>query len=154
MERHPVKSQRPLRVAGFGCRQHASLESLQAALAAALAYWSDRGEQPPLDALATASDKAAQLEPMAQALGLPLILLDRPILQRQRTPTESAASRCVTGTGSLAEAAALAAAGPGAVLDVPRCIAPDRNATCAIAQGIAQGIAQEIPQEFTQGAAS
>ncbi|ENO84722.1 hypothetical protein C666_16775, partial [Thauera linaloolentis 47Lol = DSM 12138] len=39
------------------------------------------------------------------------------------------------GCGSVAEAAALAAAGQGARLLAIRHISPDRSATCAIAQG-------------------
>ncbi|MHA6346914.1 cobalamin biosynthesis protein, partial [Roseivivax sp. CAU 1761] len=38
-------------------------------------------------------------------------------------------------TGSVAEAAALAAAGPGARLLGPRAVSPDGCATCALAQG-------------------
>jgi cobalt-precorrin 5A hydrolase len=39
------------------------------------------------------------------------------------------------GVGSVAEAVALAAAGPGARIVVARVISSDRMATCAIAQG-------------------
>ncbi|HRO16470.1 MAG TPA: hypothetical protein PLL33_15800, partial [Paracoccus sp. (in: a-proteobacteria)] len=42
--------------------------------------------------------------------------------------------RAAHGTGSVAEAVALAAAGPGARITTRRVVSPDRSATCAIAQ--------------------
>lgn len=56
-------------------------------------------------------------------------------LAAQPVLTRSAASQATYGTGSVAEAAALAAAGPGARLLSARLISPDRLATCAIAIG-------------------
>jgi cobalt-precorrin 5A hydrolase len=117
-------------VAGFGFRAGASLESLRAALALAQAG------APPVTHLATERAKAATLAPLARALCLPLAGVAADALAATTTPTESAASRKAHRTGSMAEAAALAAAGPGARLLCPRQISPDRMATCAIAQGI------------------
>ncbi|WP_333999341.1 cobalamin biosynthesis protein [Sphingomonas aurantiaca] len=57
-------------------------------------------------------------------------------LQRATTPTQSVASLAARRAGSVAEASALAAAGPGAQLLATRHISPDRMATCAIAQGL------------------
>ena len=58
-------------------------------------------------------------------------------LTAQATSTQSPASRASRGTGSVAEAAALAAAGPGARLLSPRVISADGRATCALAEGAA-----------------
>ncbi|WP_428512660.1 cobalamin biosynthesis protein [Roseovarius sp.] len=113
-------------VAGMGFTTRATRESFRDALART-------GGTP--DALATARDKADQLAPFARELGLPLHAVPPEELARQATQTVSAASLRARGTGSVAEAAALAAAGPGATLLAPRCISTDRMATCALAQG-------------------
>lgn len=110
-------------VAGFGFSTRATLESLRGALAAT-------GGRP--QALATLADKAPALAPLAEALDLPLIAVSGPL---PATETQSAASLSARGTGSVAEATALAAAGPGAYLLAPRAVSPDRLATCALAQG-------------------
>ncbi|KTF70627.1 cobalamin biosynthesis protein [Sphingomonas sp. HT-1] len=110
-------------VAGFGYRSGATLESLRAALALA-----QRGA-PGVTHVATVADKL----PLVVGLGLPTI--DVAELHAIETATRSAASLAARGTGSVAEAAALAAAGPGARLLVSRRISEDRLATCAIAQG-------------------
>lgn len=52
----------------------------------------------------------------------------------QPTLTESPAARAARGTGSLAEACALAALGPGARLRAPRAISADRMASAAVAE--------------------
>ena len=114
-------------VAGFGFREGASLPSLRAALAAAQAH------APPVSALATLTDKSTTLAPLATALGLPLIAVPAGALNGVETATRSAASLAKRRTGSVAEATALAAAGPGARLVAPRTISADRMATCAIA---------------------
>lgn len=116
-------------VAGFGFRCGATLESLRAALALA------QQGVPAVTHLATAQAKAMALAPLAEALGLPLVAIAADALAATPTHTQSTASRATHDTGSVAEAAALAAAGPGARLLCPRQISPDRMATCAIAQG-------------------
>ncbi|WP_370207078.1 cobalamin biosynthesis protein [Pararhodobacter marinus] len=113
-------------VAGFGFSTRATLASLQGALAAT-------GGAP--DALATLADKAPALAPLARAMGLPLHEVFGPLPD---TPTQSPASQRARGTGSVAEACALAAAGPGAYLMAPRVISPDGLATCALAKGNGQ----------------
>ncbi|KRS11926.1 precorrin methylase [Roseovarius atlanticus] len=113
-------------VAGMGFTKRATRESFQDAL-------TRTGGTP--DALATAEDKADQLAPFARELGLPLHAVPPEELARQVTHSTSAASLRARGTGSVAEAAALAAAGPGATLLAPRSISTDRMATCALAQG-------------------
>ncbi|MEK8028006.1 cobalamin biosynthesis protein [Pseudaquabacterium rugosum] len=148
-----------MRVAGLGFRQGAEMASLEAALKAALeaalkaalkaeleiaqkaarqTASAGAGAAPlRLDALATAARKAA--DPAAQALarrlGLPLLALSDEVLAAQTTLTESPRVRAHTGTGSLAEAAALAAAGPQGRLLGPRAVSPDGCATAAIAAG-------------------
>jgi cobalt-precorrin 5A hydrolase len=119
-----------MKVAGFGFRSAAS----QAALAEALAL---AGGAQGLTALATAQDKVAGLQAFAAGLGLPVIGLDRAVLETIETPTQSARVKARFGTGSLAEAAALAAAGPGARLKGKRCQSADGAATAAIAEGSA-----------------
>ncbi|GHC88435.1 cobalamin biosynthesis protein [Novosphingobium pokkalii] len=121
-------------VAGFGFRAAADQAALRAALALAQAQC--KSGQPRVTHLATAADKAPALAPLAQALGLPLLAIAAPALAGCATPTRSPASLRARGTGSLAEAAALAGAGPGARLLAPRCVSPDRTATCALATGI------------------
>ena len=119
----------PLIVAGFGFRRAARLPSLRAAFALA------QQGLPPVSALAAPEDKVPVLAALAEALGLPLIAISQHALEAALTYTHSSASLRVRATGSVAEAAALAATGPGACLITPRHISPDRMATCAIAQG-------------------
>lgn len=114
-------------VAGFGCRSEAGEQSLRAAFHA-------HGET--VTALATLMHKQAQLSPLAEAMRLPLILVEPSALAGIRTPTQSATSLAAYGTGSVAEAVALLAAGPGAELDATRLISPDGQATCALARGV------------------
>lgn len=115
-------------VAGFGFRTGASADSLRAALAAC-------GPVP--DLLATAAGKAdcAGLRALADEMGLNIHSVTTERLTAQMTLTHSPASQAAHGTGSVAEAAALAAAGPGARLIAVRQISPDRMATCAMAEG-------------------
>ncbi|WP_183622589.1 cobalamin biosynthesis protein [Novosphingobium sediminicola] len=114
-------------VAGFGFRSRATLASLQAALMAA------QEGLPPVTHLATAADKAPALTPLAEALGLPIATIEDEAIRTATTRTASPTSQKARGTGSMAEAAAMAAIGPGARLIRPRRISPDRLATCAIA---------------------
>ncbi len=116
-------------VAGFGFRGAADVAALRAALANA-----QRGH-PAVTALATAEDKLALVSHLAATMQLPVIGVSPAALQATSTTTQSTASIVARATGSVAEAAALAAAGPGARLLSSRTISPDRMATCAIAQG-------------------
>ncbi|MBB95192.1 MAG: precorrin methylase [Rhodobacteraceae bacterium] len=115
-------------VAGFGCRSAATLDSLRDALARA-----SGGRN--VDALATVADKARStpFRALARDLGLPLQAVPSPALADIPTPTDSPAARATRQTGSVAEASALWAAGPGARLIGPRVISADRLATCALA---------------------
>lgn len=112
-------------VAGFGFRAAAGGASLRDALARA-----SGGRAP--DAFAAPADKAATL---AAALGQPVIPVGPQALALAETLTRSARVAALRGTGSVAEAAAIAAAGQGAWLLGPRAVSADRLATCALAEG-------------------
>lgn len=116
--------------AGFGFRGEATSESLADALERA-------GAAETVTILATAADKAGApaFTSFAHTLGLPVHAIDAAAIARQDTATTSGASLAARGTGSLAEAAALAAAGPDARLIAPRVVSRDRMATCALAKG-------------------
>lgn len=116
-------------VAGFGFRAAATEGSLRAALTLAA--------DGPVDALATVEDKARApcLTALASSLGLPVVAIGAAQLRAVGTVTQSARVRAERGTGSVAEAAALVAAGEGARLLSPRRVSEDRLATCAVAIG-------------------
>ena len=116
-------------VAGFGFRGAATAASLRDAL-------ERTGRAAQVRLLATAADKAgtAAFRGLAADLGLPVQGVDSALLADQQTPTRSVASMAARGTGSVAEAAALAAAGPGARVLVFRRISADGKATCALAE--------------------
>lgn len=113
-----------MKVAGLGFRASASLAALRDALARAGAA----------DALATPQAKAdaPQIRALATETGLPLIAVD---VAGIATPTQSPRILATFGTGSVAEAAALAALAPGARIVQSRVTSTDGTATCAIAQG-------------------
>ncbi len=115
-------------VAGFGFRAGATLAALQDALARA-------GGPERVTHLATVAAKAEGLLPLAGALGLPVIAVAAGELPGQVVLTHSERVDALFGTGSVAEAAALAAAGPGARLWGPRVVSTNGTATAAIAEG-------------------
>ena len=124
-----------MRVAGLGFRRAASQAALTEVLGAALAVAGPAGAgDAPLDALATLPHKAqaAVVQAVALALGLPVRAVE---VAGQHTPTRSERITGAFGTGSVAEAAALVAAGPGARLIVGRMVSADGMATAAIAEG-------------------
>jgi cobalamin biosynthesis protein CbiG len=121
-------------VAGLGCRRGAPADAIAAALAAALHA---AGRTPAaLTALATSTAKATEpgLQALAAGLALPLTPLPEAALRAAAPACLTASPRvqALTGLPSLAEAAALAAAGPGARLLGPRQSA-EGLATCALA---------------------
>ncbi|MET9293019.1 Rv2231c family pyridoxal phosphate-dependent protein CobC [Streptomyces sp. NPDC003077] len=86
--------------------------------------------------LATVDGKADEpgVIEAARRLGVPLRTFPAEVLAAVPVPRPSALVAAVTGTPSVAEAAALAAAGPGATLLVPkRKSVPGGRATCAVA---------------------
>jgi cobalt-precorrin 5A hydrolase len=119
-------------VAGIGCRRSASAAAIEIAVAAALADAGLASHQ--LGALATAEFKSDEpgIAAAAQARGIPLILVAQRDLERAGgLATHSRRIARLMGVGSVAEAAALAAAGKDARLLLPRlALGP---ATCALA---------------------
>lgn len=115
-------------VAGFGFRATATVNSLQSALSRV------QGAHV-VEALAAPADKcsAPGLQGLSQRLNLPVLPISATVLQAQETQTRSAISQDHRNSGSVAEAAALAAAGPDATLIAPRQISEDRLATCSLA---------------------
>ena len=111
-------------IAGFGIRASASLDGLRVLLA-------DRH----VDALAIVADKADHPALVALAREIGKILLVVPIYELKPAQTSASYQPARYGKTSLAEATALAAAGPGAVLILPRIIAADGRATLALAEG-------------------
>jgi len=117
-------------VAGFGFRKAATADSLRDALARAAGKHK-------VTAFAAPEDKAQAscVRELAGEMAEKVHAVAPDDLSRQTTATEAPRVRAARGTGSVAEAAALAAAGPGARLLAPRSISADRLATCAIAMG-------------------
>lgn len=117
-------------VAGFGFRSGTTLAALQDALAKA-------GGAEGVTHLATLTAKAEGLRPLARALDLPVIALHPEALWEVPTLTHSDRVEELFGTGSVAEAAALVAAGHGSRLRGPRAVSADGTATAAIAEAAA-----------------
>ena len=120
-----------MRVAGLGFRTTADVASLRDVLQLA----SGTAGLSALDALATAEDKATApaLAALAAELGLPIIAVSLAQLSNQiAAPSPNVPTRY--GAHSLAEAAALAGAGPGARLTTGRTVASNKMATAAIAE--------------------
>ena len=122
-------------VAGIGCRRGTAAEEIEAALALALGrlgWTTDR-----LDAIASLAEKTEEtgLQTAAARLALPLIGVPKAALLEvtDRIAKVSARAEAAYGVPSVAEAAALAAAGEGACLLVPR--VATATATCAIVEG-------------------
>lgn len=125
-------------VAGLGFRAGCEVTSLRCALLAALKAACTAHGQPitiaHLSALATAADKAHHiaLRQLAAELQVPIHPIPLPALADQpAAPSAHVPERY--GAHSVAEAAALAAAGAGATLLGPRSISLDRMATAALA---------------------
>ena len=115
-----------MRVAGFGLRASATADDLAELLGGAK-----------VEAIALPSDKADHpaIATFAAMLGLRLIPVAPERLAEQTTPTLSPRQPPRYGTGSVAEASALAAAGPGARLILRRKVGAAGTATMAIAEG-------------------
>ena len=116
-----------MRVVGLGLRAAATLEGvhelfrqLQVMSASTLAVPAFRQAHPLVAGL--------------QAAGFRLVLIPEEMLLGVSTPTRSPRILARFGTGSLAEACAIIAAGPGARLVEPRVISADGCVTAALAQ--------------------
>lgn len=117
-------------VAGIGFRSGATV----AALTEALLIAEVRSE---VHATALATDHSKADSPvlcaLAATVSLPVLAVD---VAGVETHTQSARVKEMFGTGSLAEAAALVAAGPGAMLLGARVVSSDGAATVALAKGV------------------
>jgi cobalt-precorrin 5A hydrolase len=110
----------PMKVAGIGCRNDTPLEALIQAVAKVDA-----------DILAGIGIRAHLLEQLAQALDLPLQIVE---IAGIETPSQSPRIQALHATGSVAEAAALVAAGPTAKLTHQRIVSECGRITIAIAE--------------------
>jgi cobalt-precorrin 5A hydrolase len=124
---------------GVGCRIGCPAETIESLVRLALERVPDAA---PLG-LFTIEDKGGEagLAEAARDLGLDVVLLSRAALREQSpsVQTRSPSSESRFGVPSVAEAAALAGAGAGAVLLVPRIA--QHGATCAIAASRGDAIA-------------
>jgi cobalt-precorrin 5A hydrolase len=120
-------------VAGLGFRQGVTCAALADAIAKARAMTGDR----PISAIATHEAKSVHpsLQALALQLDLPVLAIEAAALSKVETETQSRRVASLYGTGSVAEAAALAAAGDGARLICARVVSEDGMATAAIAEG-------------------
>ncbi len=120
-------------VAGIGCRVGVSSVAVLTAIDAALTQF--RRERAEISALATGAAKHSEtgIIVAASTLGVPLHYVGAEALAEVRPGllTVSESSERTTGSPSLSEAAALAAAGKGARLLGPRVISG--HVTCALA---------------------
>lgn len=120
-----------MRIVGIGFRGGAAMSSLQDALTRAL----EASGGGTLDAIVTESAKsrAPVFRELAQALGVPGLGVRAEDMAGMITPSQSQRILDRFGTGSLCEAAALAAVGPEAVLVAARVVSGDGMATAAVA---------------------
>ncbi|SHE89360.1 cobalt-precorrin 5A hydrolase [Kaistia soli DSM 19436] len=120
-------------VAGIGCRKGAPQQDILAAIAQALQAAMLSPDR--LDLIATAAEKGGEegIAAAAAAFGCPLVLVPPGELKiaGEKAVTRSERVVALFAVPSVAEAAALAAAGDGAQLVAPRRVAG--MATCAIA---------------------
>jgi cobalamin biosynthesis protein CbiG len=118
-------------IAGFGCRRGCPAESIIAVLRRACALAGRCA-----DALAAPEFKAGEagLQEAAGRLGLALIMVEPASLAaaQARCVTHSVRAAQATGVASVAEGSALAAAGAGGRLILPRI--SGEGATCALAE--------------------
>ncbi|MEQ8295378.1 MAG: cobalamin biosynthesis protein [Nitratireductor sp.] len=121
-------------VAGLGCRRGVTAEDILAGLTAGMAEAGLSGKLPDMLATGTMKRDERAIGEAGARIERTVVLVDGPALAAVEPAlvTRSAASRKASGSSSLAEAAALAAAGPGAKLLAPRTIFG--AVTCAVAQ--------------------
>ncbi|MBB3142443.1 cobalamin biosynthesis protein [Halomonas organivorans] len=116
-----------MKVAGFGFRRSATLASLAEALERLEA------RHGPADRLAAAESMRPMVQTLGDTRGLEVLGVPDEALASAETLTHSPRSRRARGTGSVAEAVARLAAGPGSELLGPRLVSSDRCATAAMA---------------------
>jgi cobalt-precorrin 5A hydrolase len=119
--------------AGIGCKRGAPASDIEAAIRTALARAQIGADG--LDAIATMQAKSSEpgIRAVAETFGAAFIVVPELELTAAngRVETHSERVAALAGVGSVAEAAALAAAGPASKLIVPRLIVG--AATCALA---------------------
>jgi cobalt-precorrin 5A hydrolase len=120
-------------VAGVGCRRGASAPDIEAAIRASLERAGIASEALNLIATTAAKEGEAGIKAAAAKLGVAVILMTNAELKAasDRTETRSERVLALMGVPSVAETAALAAAGPSARLLSPRLVIG--AATCALA---------------------
>jgi cobalt-precorrin 5A hydrolase len=120
-------------VAGVGCRRGAPAPDIEAAIRAALERAGVAADA--LDCIATIAAKQSEagIAAAAATFGVTVVLVPEADVQAAgpRTTTRSERVQALTGVPSVAEAAALAAAGASARLIGPRLVMG--AATCALA---------------------
>ena len=120
-------------VAGVGCRRGASAEEISAAIASALAQAGLAGSALDMIAAPTSKGEEQGIVAAASAIGVRLMLVSQNEMMEAGARAQTRSERVIAlkGVPSVAEAAALAAAGPSARLLARRiAIGP---ATCALA---------------------
>jgi cobalamin biosynthesis protein CbiG len=120
-------------VAGIGCRRGAAAGDIEAAIRTALAHAGATTADLGLIATSTAKQTEAGLTTAASTFGVGIIPISDTDLKAagERVVTRSDRVLALTGVPSLAEAAALAAAGPSSRLVACRLVVG--GATCALA---------------------
>ncbi len=130
---HAIRMGEEVIVAGIGCRKGATLEEIEAAIAAAVA---EAGCAPgAIGLIATSDGKASEpgIIAAAKGRGVSLVRVSPADLEAAGSRTQSSSPRvkALAGVPSVAEAAALAAGGAKATLILPRIsVGP---VTCALA---------------------
>lgn len=121
-------------VAGIGCRQGVTSNQVQAAVEAAFAGDVVAGRPPDLLAAPAAKKNEPGIHGAAAALGVRVMWISQTALEAAsaRARTRSARSMAAMNVHSVAEASALAAAGPNARLLIERLVLGP--VTCALAQ--------------------
>lgn len=122
-----------LRIAGFGFRSEATLESLIQALDQLIDQYGSVYKYGLINRLAAARSMLPLVEELGRLRNIEVIAVADAELSTVTTLTHSTHSLQARGTGSVAEAVALLAAGPNARLVGPRIISVDRRATAALA---------------------
>jgi len=122
-------------VAGIGCRKAISAAQVESAIEAALLHNRVDGHRLGLIAVPAVKGAESGIVAAAAARGVLLVLIAQDALEAadSRTLTRSVPSKDTLNVQSVAEAAALAAAGPHSRLLAPRvAVGP---VTCALAEG-------------------
>ena len=119
--------------AGIGCRRDAAAADIEAAIRAALASAGVSAAELKAIATSTAKDAEAGIATAASTFGVGIMLVPDAELKAAGTRVTTRSDRvlALTGVPSLAEATALAAAGPSSRLIASRLVVG--AATCALA---------------------